>query len=277
MTTRSKKYMLMGKVSYMISAAFMIAALVTNLIPPRTASAHHSTISGSVACQTDGSKLVTWTITNWQLTGDPFTITSISPSISGVGVGTVVVDSVQGTQSFSGNDHSTVSLSVTGQWTDASNTNSGSVSLGPNHCPVETPTPPATASVSVGACSFSNGNSSTAVTITLSHATFTINNHTYNSSRTINLPPGTYHYTWTHTSGYTGSGSGDVTVGECRPPATASLSIGTCSYRDGVSTVHVIIAVSHAELNINGNNYDNSTTIHLRPGSYPWTASADQD
>ncbi len=277
MSKRSNKYMLMGKVSYMISAALMIAALVTNLIPPRIASAHHSTITGSVACQSDGTKLVTWTITNWQLTGDPFTITAISPSITGVGVGTVVGASVQGTQSFAGNDHSTVSLSVTGQWSDSSNTNSGSVSLGSNTCSVVTPPPPASASVTVGACTFHDGQSSTAVTITLSHATLSINSHTYNSSTSIDLPPGTYHYTWNHKSGYSGSGSGDVTVGECRPPATASLSIGTCSYRDGVSTVHVNITLSHAELNINGNNYDSSRTIHLNPGSYPWTASADNN
>ena len=39
MSKRSNKYMLMGKVAYIISAAMMIAALVTNLFPPQAVSA----------------------------------------------------------------------------------------------------------------------------------------------------------------------------------------------------------------------------------------------
>ncbi len=350
MSKRSKHYMLLGKVSYMISAALMIAALVTNMIPPRIASAHHSIISGTVACQSDGTKLVTWTITNWQLTGDPFEITAISPSINGVGVGTVVGASVQGTQSFAGNDHSTVSLSVSGKWTDATSTNSGSVDLGSNTCPGETPpasasvtvgactyhdgnsstkvtltlshatltitggstfssstdidlapghyhytwthksgytgsgsgdfdigscAPAASASVTVGACTFHDGNSSTKVTLTLSHAKLTINGSTYSSSQDIFLHPGHYDYTWTAKSGYSGSGSGDLDIGSCAPSATASISLGSCTYHDGVSTINMTITLNHADLNINGNHYNNSTTTHLHPGSYPWTADAD--
>ena len=41
MSRRSKKYMFMGNVAYILSAAMMIAALVTNLLPPQTVFANN--------------------------------------------------------------------------------------------------------------------------------------------------------------------------------------------------------------------------------------------
>jgi len=279
MTGKSKKYMLMGKLSYMFAAALVIASLITNLIPATTASAHHPIITGIVSCQVDGTKMVTWKIVNSEDPSNPMTITAIDPALTGVkvGVGDIVDDYVTGTSTYAGDDHSTVSLSVSGYWvlTNVSSSRSGSTDLGSNTC-----TPPdqlATASVTPGACSWSEaGGSQTPVTLSLTGASLTINGVTFTDSTSINLAPGSYDYSWTALSGYTGSGIGSVSIGKCVPPdASASVTPGACSWSEaGGSQTPVTLSLTGASLTINGITYTDSTSVNLAPGSYDysWTA-----
>ncbi|MGZ6346017.1 MAG: DUF7507 domain-containing protein, partial [Anaerolineales bacterium] len=216
MSGRSKKYMFFGKVANMLGVALAIASLVTNLLPVGIVSAHHATITATVVCQSDGTKLVTWKIENSEGSSHPMDITSINPAITGVGVGTLVATSVQGTQTFAANNHSTVSLSIGGHWAfdNYAGNFSGSKALGSNTCPT-----PASASVSKGSCNWTERDGSlTDVTLTLDHASLTIGGNTYTSSQTIHLSPGSYSYNWTAQSGYTGSGSGSISIGDCNPP-----------------------------------------------------------
>jgi hypothetical protein len=129
----------------------------------------------------------------------------------------------------------------------------------------------------MGVCTWNEQTgSSTPVTITLSNASLTIDGVTYTASTNINLPPGSYPYTWTALEGYTGSGSGTLVVGDCTPGnATASVSMGVCTWneRSGSSTP-VMITLSNASLTINGVTYNASTSINLPPGSYPYTWTA---
>lgn len=142
MQKRTRKYRLFGNVAYMFGAALIIASLLVNAIPPRAVSAHHPQLSGQVACQPDGTKLVTWTINNWSGTSLAMTITGINRSI-GVSVGTVVQTSVQGTETFPGNAHGNVTLTVSGSWpNDATGTTSRNLNLGGNTCPQPPPPPP---------------------------------------------------------------------------------------------------------------------------------------
>ena len=134
-----------------------------------------------------------------------------------------------------------------------------------------------TATVSTGACSWTQaGGSLTPVTITLDHATLTINGVTYTSTTTINLPPGTYPFTWAAVPGYTGGGSGTIVIGTCAPnPADASVSIGTCSWTEATgSLTPVTITIVGTSLTINGGTYTSSTIIYLPPGTYPYTWTA---
>jgi hypothetical protein len=135
----------------------------------------------------------------------------------------------------------------------------------------------ASASLSTGTCTWTEAAGSlTPVTITLSNASFTINGQTYTTSTTINLPPGSYSYTWTALPGYRGSGSGTVVIGNCTPPnATASVSTGTCAWTQATgSLTPVTIALTGASLTINSQTYTTSTVINLPPGSYPYTWTA---
>jgi hypothetical protein len=150
---------------------------------------------------------------------------------------------------------------------------SGSGSVTVNDC-----TPPdASASVSLGACSWSVGaGSQTPVTISLAGADLTINGTTYSTSTIINLPPGSYPYTWTAQAGFKGSGSGTLEVGDCTPPdASASAVLGACTWsvEDG-SVTPVTITVAGASLFLNGVTYTASGTVDLAPGSYPYTWTA---
>jgi hypothetical protein len=74
------------------------------------------------------------------------------------------------------------------------------------------------ASISLGVCGWTQeAGSLTPVRLTLTEASLTINGVTYTASQTINLGPGNYLYSWTALSGYAGSGSGTVVVGDCPP------------------------------------------------------------
>ena len=131
---------------------------------------------------------------------------------------------------------------------------------------------PASASVSVGSCSWSETTGSlTSVTLTLDHASLTINGHTYTDSTVIQLPPGTYPYSWTAQEGYTGSGSGEVTVGDCTPAdAYVLIEIGQCSWSGHSSTI-VSFTISNAVLTLNGVQYTTSGSVSLAPGDYAYS------
>jgi hypothetical protein len=120
----------------------------------------------------------------------------------------------------------------------------------------------------------------TPVTIALSHASLTINSVTYTTPQTINLGPGSYHYTWAANEiGYVGSGSGDLTIGDCTPgTASASAAIsGACSWSEATGSITpVTIALSHASLTINNVIYTTPQTINLGPGSYHYTWAANE-
>ncbi len=106
-----------GRVMYILSAAFLIAAMLVNVIPPTTAYAHHPQLSGVVTCAVDGRQKVTWTINNWSGTTLPMKITAINRSV-GVPINTMVPVSVQGVEYLPGNQTGTVTLKVSGAWTN---------------------------------------------------------------------------------------------------------------------------------------------------------------
>jgi LPXTG-site transpeptidase (sortase) family protein len=137
----------------------------------------------------------------------------------------------------------------------------------------------AEASLATGSCSWSQASGSlTPVTLDLNHASLMINGITYTTSQTINLPPGSYPYSWTADGGYTGNGSGTIVVGGCAPgAASASITTGTCHWSQVAgSLTPVTLDLTHASLSINGTVYTTSQTMDMSPGSYPysWTAES---
>jgi len=118
---------------YSLSAAFLIAAMLVNVIPPTTAYAHHPELSGNVTCAVDGRQQVTWTINNWSGTTLPMKITAINRSV-GVAVDTMVPVSVQGVEYLPGSQTGTITLTVSGKWSNgATGTTSATVNL-PGSC-----------------------------------------------------------------------------------------------------------------------------------------------
>ena len=117
------------------------------------------------------------------------------------------------------------------------------------------------------------------VAITSVGADVTINEHTYSSSTTIPLSPGSYEWSWVPQAGYWGKGgNGTLDVENCTPEeGTASVSLDTCYPGEpgSESVSDVIISVNHATLEINNESYTASDTIQLGPGSYPWSWEAD--
>jgi len=123
----------LGKLMYSLSAAFLIAAMLVNVIPPTTAYAHHPELSGNVTCAVDGRQQVTWTINNWSGTTLPMKITAINRSV-GVAVDTMVPVSVQGVEYLPGSQTGTITLTVSGKWSNgATGTTSATVNL-PGSC-----------------------------------------------------------------------------------------------------------------------------------------------
>ncbi|MCJ7694783.1 MAG: hypothetical protein MUO40_05080, partial [Anaerolineaceae bacterium] len=129
----------------------------------------------------------------------------------------------------------------------------------------------ASVSVSIGTCS--PNSPTTPVTLTIMGAILTINDENYSSTVVIYLPSGVYPYSWVAKTGYEGSGNGSITINECTPPdATASISIGACSFTAGTgSLTSVSITLDNASLTINSDTYTSSTTIDLSPGVYTYT------
>lgn len=138
--------------------------------------------------------------------------------------------------------------------------------------------------VSVGSCVITG--ETTTVTITITGASVTVTGPdgvigTYSTSpTTLNLPAGSYSYTYTALAGYEGTGSGAFNVSEC-PYATVSVTPGICEWNtaDEVSTTDVVLTINNATLTLTGpsgvvGTYSNTTTVpNLEPGqySYNWT------
>jgi hypothetical protein len=141
--------------------------------------------------------------------------------------------------------------------------------------------------VTPGACSWTvAGGSERAVTLTITGASVTITRTSagggswgpFTSSTVIDLPEGSYHYSYVPTEGYNGTGGGDFTVDPC-PPASASHQFLGCDWTElGSSLSDVKIFVSHAELTLSGpggvfiGTYTMDTTVEdLAPGHYTYT------
>lgn len=144
--------------------------------------------------------------------------------------------------------------------------------------------PDASASVTPNVCQWDDKNqvSINSVSLTISNAIVTISDTNgvvgvYSSSQNVNLPEGSYSYTWVAADGYKGSGSGSFSLLSCEPgKADASVSVEDCSFneKDG-SLINVALTIQDATLTIDGNNYTSSQTIKLSPGTYAysWTAN----
>ena len=130
----------------------------------------------------------------------------------------------------------------------------------------------------VGACGWNGDEFERDVTLTIDGASVTIVGSggtygPYTSSQTIKLPCGDYTYSWSAVDpDYEGSGSGDLHLPECdQSKADAAANIGACSFADDESQTTVEIVVQNAIFTIDGNSYDESTTIKLAPGDYPYS------
>ena len=253
MSKKSRHCVLLGKISYITSAALLIAALVTNLLPPKTVMADPQ---GKVyVCKYVGKPGVDERLQAGQ---NPIEV-SINTIPEPVVIGSYFPDA-------QGRSYVLGFVPMVPEPTRAD-------------CPPPSGPEAASAAVTTGICSWTEADGSlTPVTLTLNHALLTINGVTYNSSQTINLPPGSYPYSWTAENGYIGSGSGTVVVGDCTPgSASASVITGACSWtQETGSLTPVTLTLNHAWLTINGVTYTSSQTINLPPGSYPysWTAES---
>ena len=104
----------------------------------------------------------------------------------------------------------------------------------------------------------------------------------YTTSKSINLPAGSYTYSYTATTGFEGSGSGSFTVTEC-PDASASVVPGVCQWdaQNQVSSTGVVLTIANATVTISNANgvvgtYSSSQTVTLPEGSYTysWVANS---
>lgn len=142
-TNNAKKHWLRktGNFAYLFGIAFLIASVITSILPPTTASAHAAFVSGSASCQSNGTYSVTWTITqDWNTT---MTINSTNPDIGLGGANVAPGGSAQGHNTYPGTTSGNVSLSVNVTWPadNYSTSKSGSVRLGGNCLPPATKTP----------------------------------------------------------------------------------------------------------------------------------------
>jgi hypothetical protein len=119
------------------------------------------------------------------------------------------------------------------------------------------------------------------VDLSVSHAELQINGNTYTSSQTISLGPGSYPWSWTAESGYTGSDSGTLVVGDCSPKYQAEFQfdVGTCAWGGDVFERDVELTIDGASVVITGSAgsfgpYTSSQTIKLPCGDYTYAWSA---
>ena len=140
--------------------------------------------------------------------------------------------------------------------------------------------PPASASYEVQGCTFDNGTlvSTTTVAVTVSNAVLTIKNSsnaivaTFATNGSVDLPAGSYTYSWIANSGYSNMSSGSFTLLTCEPgKADAGVDIGSCSWdAQNGSKIDVILTLNNAKITFDGglNYYTTSQTIKLDPGIY---------
>jgi|GEM_PF-2829483 len=166
--------------------------------------------------------------------------------------------------------------SYTYEWEPASKwfTGSGEGDFTVAECPA------ATASYEVQGCTYDDGTliSTTTVAVTVSNATLTIKNSsnaivaTFASNGSVDLPAGTYTYSWIANSGYSGMGNGTFTLLTCEPgKADAGVDIGSCSWdAQNGSKINVILTLSNAKITFDGGQtyITSSQTIKLDPGTY---------
>lgn len=142
---------------------------------------------------------------------------------------------------------------------------------------------PANVSIDVAGCAWTpTGGSIRAVNLTINGATLTINGvGEFDHSQSINLPAGTYNYSWDADKWFTGSGSGSFVVEEC-PPASVTVSPQACIVEEPYNQTQVILTISHATLTILDSDsnpvgtYLSNQTITLEAGSYTYSWIADQ-
>lgn len=149
-------------------------------------------------------------------------------------------------------------------------------------------TPPsATVEVAVGTCSWDEQTGSlTEVSFTIDHANVTVEGpggpYGLTASATLNLGPGSYSYSWVAQEGYIGSGEGSFEVGDCTPDsATVSVDAGVCRWDGETSSTAVTFTLTGGvTVLLNGPDglqaITESTTLILPPGSYSWSAVADE-
>lgn len=130
----------------------------------------------------------------------------------------------------------------------------------------------------VGVCHWANDLFEREVELTIEGASVTITGLSgiygpYTSSQTIKIPCGDYTYAWYAVDpAYEGEGAGDLSLPECdQSKADAAANVGACSFSDGESQTMVEIVVQNAVFTIDGQSYDETTTIKLGPGDYPYS------
>ena len=252
MSKLHKKNSFLGKICYGVSAALMIATLVSSLLPSKAVLAD---FRGKVyVCKYVGTPGIDERLQTGQ---NPIQV-SVNTIPEPVVIGSYFPDK-QGRSYV---------LGFVPMYPEPTREN----------CPPPQIPENASASVTTGDCSWTQEDGSwTPVTLDLNHASLTINSITYTSSQTINLSPGSYPYSWLALTGYTGSGSGTLDIKECKPgKPSASVTLGDCMWTpEAGSLTPVIITLNHASLTINGETYTTSQTIYLPPGEYPYTWKAD--
>ena len=285
MIKNSRNTMFMGKVFSVISVALMIASLVFTVLPAQTARAGSGsgsikTVTGTCGAPVDANQFSIGDVVYlygsgfdpgtyaWDITGNPGG-SSGDPNI------VVAHETAPGYVVVSTGVFCFAAYTVQSDDWGTYQVKFGGVK-GDNYR-VDAPGT-ASASVVAGTCSWSQANGSqTPVTITISNADLLLNGVHYTASTSINLGPGTYPYSWTAVSGYTGSGSGSLVIGSCTPPsASASVVAGNCGWTQATgSQTPVTITIDHADLLLNGVHYTASTSINLGTGTYPysWTAT----
>lgn len=144
---------------------------------------------------------------------------------------------------------------------------------------------PASVDVSLGVCDWVEETSMTPVTLTIHGATLTlsINNGGMLTlfgeygpgTHIIDLPMGSYAYSWIANEDFTGSSDGSFETIDCEPgKADASIYIGACSYADGTSLSIISIYINGAVLTIDGQDFFENAELKLEPGDYPYSWAA---
>jgi len=110
---------LLSKISYSIGIALIVASVITNVLPANKVSAHSNNVSGSSVCLNNGTRQVTWTVTNdyWSVA----TLTAVNRTITNIVVGAAVpanYGSISGVEIVDGSVTGTITLTITSRWAD---------------------------------------------------------------------------------------------------------------------------------------------------------------